>query len=198
MLDAFVADLLPFVIAYGYPALFLGALLEHTILLGAFLPGATFVALGGLLAQQGHLRFDYVILATALGSLLGDHVDYLIGRRLPRGTRWERRFSTYVDAAERLLQRWGGLALVVAKFANATRSVIAVGAGFCRFPYARFLAFEIVAASLWASTYTVSGYVLGLMLAYWYLWLLLGPLAAFLAWRWRARVRAILLGAPAR
>ncbi|MBI4507283.1 MAG: DedA family protein [Chloroflexi bacterium] len=194
MLDAIVAALLPLVEQYGYPALFLGALLEHTVLLGAFLPGATFVALGGLLAQQGYLRFEHVVAVTALGSLLGDHVDYVLGRRMPRGTRWEQRLSTYVVYAERLIHRWGGFALVGAKFFNTTRSVIAVGAGFCRMPYRRFLAFDLLAALLWGLTYTTGGYLLGWLVAYWYVGIVVGPLAALALWRWRARLRAMLLG----
>lgn len=189
-----MAKLLPLVAQYGYPILLVGAFLEHTVLLGALLPGATVVTLGGLLAQQGHLRFADVVAVTALGSLLGDHVDYVLGRRIPRGTRWERRLGSYVVLAERLIQRWGGLALVGAKFFNTTRSVIAVGAGFYRMPYSRFLAFDLLAALLWGLSYTTGGYLLGWLIAYWYVGILVGPLGALALWRWRARLRAVLLG----
>lgn len=65
---------------YGYLIVFLGALGENTALLGLALPGGTLALLGAFYARQGTLNVFWVIFFAWIGTVLGYHADYLIGR----------------------------------------------------------------------------------------------------------------------
>lgn len=55
----------------GYPALFLGTLVE----------GETFILVAGFLAHRGYFRLGVVVLLATLGAFSGDIVYFLAGRR---------------------------------------------------------------------------------------------------------------------
>ena len=56
---------------YGYAALIVGSMAE----------GETITLLGGVAAHQGLLKFPLVVIAVALGGMIGDQLLYLLGRR---------------------------------------------------------------------------------------------------------------------
>ena len=67
---------------YGYLIVFLGALGENTAFLGLILPGGTLALLGAFYARAGTLNIGWVIFFAWIGTVLGYHVDYLVGRFL--------------------------------------------------------------------------------------------------------------------
>ncbi len=60
---------------YGYAALIVGSMAE----------GETITLLGGVAAHQGLLKFPLVVIAVALGGMIGDQLT-LSGRSPLRGT----------------------------------------------------------------------------------------------------------------
>ena len=67
---------------YGYLIVFLGSLGENTAFVGLILPGGTLALLGAFYARAGTLNIGWVIFFAWIGTVLGYHVDYLIGRFL--------------------------------------------------------------------------------------------------------------------
>src|SRR5579859_438723 len=65
---------------YGYLSVFLGTLGENTALLGLLLPGNSLALLGAVYARLATLNLGWVICRASLGTILGYHVDYLLGR----------------------------------------------------------------------------------------------------------------------
>src|SRR5256712_7653747 len=65
---------------YGYLTVFLGTLGENTAFLGFLLPGNSLALLGAVYARLGILNLGWVIFLASLGTILGYHVDYLLGR----------------------------------------------------------------------------------------------------------------------
>src|SRR5437588_2973354 len=96
---------------WGYPIVFLGAMLENTILLGLVLPGGTLVVLGAVDAQNGSMELPLVLLLAWTGTVLGASLDFALGRlglhsRLA-GTHLYARFEPRLQVAGRFLQRYG-------------------------------------------------------------------------------------------
>jgi len=184
---------------YGYLLVFFGALGENTALLGFFLPGNTLALLGAFYARQGTLNIGWVILLASLGTLLGYHVDYLIGRFVLAGAAgsWSTsrlgrrlRLAGRLRLARRFLSRHGGKAILISHIIGQFRSVIALSAGMTRMRYRRFLVFELVAACLWNTAFCLVGYLIGIERERLELlfersgWVVLGVLVAlFLVWR---------------
>jgi membrane protein DedA with SNARE-associated domain len=66
---------------YGIPALFALIAIET---MGIPVPGETALIAAGILASQGRLSIEWVIVAAATAAILGDNVGFLIGRRYGR------------------------------------------------------------------------------------------------------------------
>lgn len=155
---------------YGYLIVFLGALGENTALLGLALPGGTLALLGAFYARQGTLDLAWVIFFAWMGTVLGYHADYLLGRfalgkvmlrwgdsRLGR----RMRLAGRLRLGRRLLAKYGGRAILLSHIVGHIRSFVALSAGATRMPYRRFLSFELVAALLWNTAFCLIGYIAG-------------------------------------
>jgi membrane-associated protein len=164
-LDAIMQSLRDLYDAWGYPVIFLGALLENTILLGFLLPGGSLVMLGAVYAQQGTLALPLVLLAGWTGMVVGASFDYLLGRwglhALATRTHLLSRVSHKLDRAEDYLNRYGMWTFLVAHFIGHIRSFVAITAGATRLPYRQFLLFEATAALVWNVLFVLGGYLLG-------------------------------------
>src|SRR2546425_3139307 len=154
---------------YGYVAVFFGTLGENTALLGLLLPGNSLALLGAVYARLGTLNLGWVILLATLGTILGYHIDYFLGRFvLARvATRWSAsrlgrriRLAGRLRLARRLIARHGGKAILISHLIGQLRSFVALGAGMTRMKYVRFLGYEVMAAALWNSAFCLLGNVL--------------------------------------
>ena len=119
---------------------------------------ATAIA-AGVVAGTGGLAVELVILAAALGAIVGDNICFALGHFL--GKRVERRFFSSEKSRKRLqwaqktLDERGGYLIVVARFIPGGRTVTTFTAGFVEtFPWRRFLFFDVIAGFIWG-TYTV-------------------------------------------
>lgn len=152
---------------YGYLIVFISALMENTALLGLVLPGGSFVLLGAFYARQGSLNIGLVILLATLGTIVGYHLDFLIGRfvmvhviRFASTTRLGRRLrlAGRMRLAHRLITKYGGRAILLSHMIGHVRSFVAISAGMIRMRYRTFLLFEVIAATLWNTLYGLLGY----------------------------------------
>ncbi|HEX4930513.1 MAG TPA: DedA family protein [Gaiellaceae bacterium] len=136
-------------------------------MLDAFFPivpsEATAIAAGVVAAGEGGLRVELVILAAALGAIVGDNISFGIGHFL--GARVERRFFSGEKAQKRLkwaqktLDERGAYLIVVARFIPGGRTVTTFTAGFVEtFPWHRFLRYDAVAGAIWGSYTVLLGY----------------------------------------
>ena len=104
-------------------------------------------------------------LATA-GTLAGDHLWYVVGRF--QGYRLFAAYSHFmrlspsrIRAADRLLRRFGGLALVLGRVAATVRIVLAPLAVSRGMSYPRFITFDAAGAAAWTSSLVLLGRVAG-------------------------------------
>lgn len=129
------------------------------------LPAETLVILGGILAARGDLSIGLVVVAAAVGATLGDNGSYQIGHGANRsGKRPEEisgRFGRALGWAEAALAAKGTSMLIIGRFLPAGRTALTLGAGYVRYPRARFAATSLVAASIWASYGAAIGFVGG-------------------------------------
>ncbi|MGH7320535.1 MAG: DedA family protein [Candidatus Rokuibacteriota bacterium] len=149
---------------HAYALVFLVSLIDAT---GTPLPGRLLLIAGGALAAAGGASLLAMILLAAGGAVVGDHIWYVGGRfggrRLLRFYCWLTRTSPEdcANRARRYFERFGGLAILIARFSTAVRIVVTPVAASSGIPYYRYLAFEVAGALLWASIFVTLGYVLG-------------------------------------
>lgn len=188
---------------YGYLMVFLGTLSENTVFLGLLLPGNSLALLGAVYARLGTLNLGWVIFLASLGTVFGYHIDYLFGRFvLARvANRWSIstlgrriRLAGRLRLARMQITKHGGKAILISHLVGHLRSFIALSAGMTHMNYRRFLGYELVAAFLWNTAFSVLGYLLAgeidrlqVLLAR-SGWVMLGVLALlFLAWHFFGR-----------
>ncbi|MWB99057.1 VTT domain-containing protein [Agromyces seonyuensis] len=141
---------------------------ETGLLVGFLLPGDTLLIISGLLTHTS-LVFGvdiwWVCLAIGFAAFLGGEVGYFIGRRF--GPRiFERRESgifsiANVERTNRFFERFGGLAVILARFVPIVRTFTPVAAGVGRMNPRKYSLYNFIGALLWGVGLTFAGYLLG-------------------------------------
>ncbi|WP_291379753.1 VTT domain-containing protein [Demequina sp.] len=141
--------------------------LIETGLLFPFLPGDSLLFTVGLFIGTGALDVPLWLACLALfgAALAGDQIGYAIGRRAGPAIfrRPDSRFfkQQYIDQTHAFFERYGGRAIILARFVPFVRTYIPVAAGIGKMDYKHFLRYNAVGALLWGVGVTLLGYWLG-------------------------------------
>ncbi len=128
-------------------------------------PAETAVITAGVLAAGGDHEIAGIIVLAAAGATVGDNFSFLLGRTVGEPVR--RRFFGGGEAARRLawarrqLADRGGSLLIVARFIPGGRTATTLTAGLVHMSWRRFLAFDLLAAIIWATYASLLGYIGG-------------------------------------
>lgn len=144
--------------------LFLCCAAESIIVLGVLIPTTLVLLAGGALVALGALELGPVLTASVLGAVFGDSLNFWAGRRWGRRaleSHYALRYQEAIARSQRLFDRHGAKALVLARFIGLVRPFVAAIAGAYRMSHARFLAVEFFAAALWAGPIVLVGVVFG-------------------------------------
>lgn len=140
---------------------------ETGLLVGFLLPGDTMLVIAGILTFGGVIQIDiwWVCLAIAFAAFLGGEVGYLIGHKLgPRV--FERKESGIfsvknVERTNAFFARFGGLAVIIARFVPIVRTFAPVAAGVGHMDYRKYSLYNAIGALIWGAGLTYFGYLLG-------------------------------------
>jgi membrane-associated protein len=162
---------------------------ETGLLIGFLLPGDTLLVITGLLAFHPGIGVPIWLVVPAIGAaaFLGGEAGYLIGKKAgPRV--FERKetglFSVAnVKRTNAFFERFGGFAVVLARFVPIVRTFAPVAAGIGKMNYRKYSLYNLIGAAIWAAGLTIGGYLLGYI----------PPVAAFVS----KYIDVILLGAVA-
>jgi membrane protein DedA with SNARE-associated domain len=129
-------------------------------------PGETALILAAVLASQGKLQIELVILIGCAAAIIGDNIGYWLGReagrRLLYAWEWLARISDrLLPPAERFFERHGGKAVFLARFFGGLRVTGAWMAGITRMQWWRFLLWNAAGGIVWAVTVGVVAYYAG-------------------------------------
>jgi membrane protein DedA with SNARE-associated domain len=144
---------------WAYLIVFALAFLDAVIPL---FPSETAVITGGVLAAEGKISLALVIVGGAVGAVLGDNLAYLLGRyfREPIHRRFfkSKKAQKRIGWAERQLEERGGELIITGRFIPGGRLVVTFSAGGLGFPWPRFLVFDCIACTIWATYAALLGY----------------------------------------
>jgi membrane-associated protein len=117
-------------------------------------PGETTLTTASIAASQDKLELTLVIVAGALGAVLGDSALYWIARTGPK--RLKARLEGAAQKDERvakglaLLGSSGPLLIAFGRFVPGVRFAVNVSMGLIEYPYRRFLLFSAIGGIAWA------------------------------------------------
>lgn len=171
-LDTHLAE---FVGVYGpwvYALLFLIIFCETGLVITPFLPGDSLLFATGALAASGILNLGMVMLLLIAAAILGDAVNYSIGHYLGpkiftaenRTSFWDRALNRdHLNKAHRFFKKYGGKAIVLARFVPIVRTFVPFVAGAGSMSYPQFAFYNVMGGMLWVSLCTGAGYAFGNM-----------------------------------
>jgi Uncharacterized membrane-associated protein, COG0586 len=150
-----------------YVLLFLVIFCETGLVVTPFLPGDSLLfAIGALAATPGSvLDVHLAVVALSIAAVLGDTVNYWIGKRLgPAVFRSDTsRFfdRRHLDRTARFYAKYGGKTIIIARFVPIVRTFAPFVAGIGVMHYPRFLMYNVIGGVLWIASLTYAGYAFG-------------------------------------
>jgi membrane-associated protein len=169
----FDEHLTQFVETYGewvYALLFAIVFAETGLVVTPFLPGDSLLFAAGTLAGTGALDIRIILLSLVVAAILGDAVNYAIGRAVgPRVFRsvdrtsfWHRALNRdHLDRTHAFFERYGGKAVVLGRFVPIVRTFVPFVAGAGAMTYSKFAAYNVIGAILWVGICSLAGYIFG-------------------------------------
>ena len=140
---------------------------ECGLLIGFFLPGDSLLFTAGLLVADDVMDQPLwlVCVLISIAAFVGNVVGYQIGAKAgpavfnrPDSRLFRRE---YVDRTAEFFERYGGRAIVLARFVPIVRTFITVMAGASSMDHRRYLLYTGIGAVLWGTGVTLLGYWLG-------------------------------------
>lgn len=164
-LDRHLAELLADYGNWIYAILFLIVFCETGLVVMPFLPGDSLLFMAGALAAGGGMDPAVLIASLFVAAVLGDSLNYAIGRRFgSRISQWpDSRFFNRkaLERTHAFYERHGGKTVVIARFMPIIRTFAPFVAGMAEMDYRRFLSFNILGAALWVGPLIMAGYWFG-------------------------------------
>ena len=150
---------------WTYAILFLIVFCETGLVVTPILPGDSLLfAAGALSAGAGGLNPVVVMIVLMVAAILGDSVNYAIGKRV--GThvfdgRYRMLKPEYLEKTNQFYAKYGGKTIVLARFVPIVRTYAPFVAGAASMSYPRFLAFNIGGGIAWVGIFVLGGFFFG-------------------------------------
>jgi membrane protein DedA with SNARE-associated domain len=133
---------------------------------GLPLPGETALIACSVLASQGTLQIEWVVLIGIAAAIIGDNLGYVVARTGGRKLLYKHRISRgyaekYLPRGERFFARHGGKTVFIGRFVAVLRVTSAWTAGISRMHWWRFLGWNAAGGIVWATGVSLISYYLG-------------------------------------
>ena len=138
---------------------------ETGLFVGFFLPGDSLLVTAGIFAGQGVVPIHWLLVPGMFCAIVGDQLGYWIGRSAgPALYKREDSFlfrRSHLQRAHDFYKKYGGRAVILARFVPIVRTFCPPVAGAARMPYSRYLLFDIFGGTFWVGSMVLGGYLLG-------------------------------------
>ncbi len=156
------------ILQYGtltYLILFLTIFAETGLVVTPFLPGDSLIFAAGTFAARGSFNPLLLFIILALAAILGDTVNYWIGKflgdRIIESKKIKLINKSHLEKTHRFFEKYGGKTIIIARFVPIVRTFAPFVAGAGSMTYKKFIKYNIIGAILWVGLFTYSGYYFG-------------------------------------
>jgi membrane-associated protein len=154
-----------FVHAIGYIGIFFIVFAECGLFFGFLFPGDSLLFTAGFLASQKFLDINILVPLIIIATISGNVAGFWMGKKF---TDWlmskkESLFfkKKYVRRANKFYNKYGGSALIFARFVPIVRTFVPIVAGMAGMKSKKFMIYNIIGGFLWGAGITLLGYYLG-------------------------------------
>ncbi len=153
------------ILSYGgwtYAILFAIVFCETGLVVTPFLPGDSLLFAAGTFAARGSLDLIPLMAVLLVAAVIGDAVNYAVGAYIgPRVFEMKnsRIFKkAYLERTQQFFERYGGKAIIFARFVPIVRTFAPFLAGVGTMSYPRFALYNITGGFIWVVSLTCAGY----------------------------------------
>jgi membrane-associated protein len=151
---------------WTYLILFAVIFMETGFVVTPFLPGDSLIFASAATAALPSKPLNIVLLWVLFcaAAILGDTVNYWIGHKIgPRAFSGNVRFlkKEYLDRTHVFFEKYGGKAIILARFVPIVRTFAPFVAGVGEMTYARFISYNVIGGIAWVTLFTAAGYLFG-------------------------------------
>ena len=149
----------------GAPLVCTIVFVETGFFVGFFLPGDSLLVTAGIFAAAGVVPLRWLLVPVMACAIVGDQIGYWIGRTA--GPALYRREDSlffrrsHLQRAHDFYSKYGGRAVIFARFVPIVRTFCPPVAGAALMPYSRYLLFDIMGGVFWVGAMILGGYSLG-------------------------------------
>ncbi|WP_347988771.1 DedA family protein [Methylomonas sp. AM2-LC] len=161
-IDKHLANIINEYGALTYSILFLVVFVETGFVIMPFLPGDSLLFAAGAFAANGELNLLILLGLLMAAAILGDTINYLIGRKLGKHAytlSWVN--HQHLDKAQAFYDTYGGKAIILARFVPIVRTFAPFVAGIGSMPYLKFISYNIIGGIAWVMICVFAGYFFG-------------------------------------
>ena len=148
-----------------YGILFAIIFAETGLVVTPFLPGDSLLFVAGAIAATGEMNVHLLFLLLAIAAILGNTVNYAIGRWLGKtffrdhGSRWLN--PKHLERAHAFYDEHGGKAVVISRFLPIVRTYIPFVAGMAGMRAPTYTAYNVAGGVLWVGSLLYAGFFFG-------------------------------------
>jgi membrane-associated protein len=152
---------------WTYGVLFLIIFAETGFVVTPFLPGDSLLFAAGAFCAKPETGLNVHVMALLLwaAAVLGDTVNYWIGAKIgPKVFKREDSFllrKKHLERAHAFFEKYGGRAIILARFVPFVRTFVPFVAGVGKMSYAHFITYNIMGGFAWIYAFTYAGYKFG-------------------------------------
>jgi membrane-associated protein len=153
--------------AWTYAVLFLIIFAETGLVVTPFLPGDSLLFAAGAFAAKPDTVLNVHLMALLLfvAAFIGDTLNYWIGAKFGPAV-FKREDSIFLrrkhlDRAHVFFEKYGGRAIILARFVPIVRTFVPFVAGIGRMTYPRFIAYNLIGGFVWVYFFIYAGFIFG-------------------------------------
>ena len=166
-IDRHLAEIIATYGLWTYALLFAIIFAETGLVILPLLPGDSLLFAAGAFCARPETGLDVHLMTLLLcvAAILGDTLNYWIGSLL--GPKVFARDDSlflrrkHLERAHAFFEKYGGRAIILARFVPIVRTFVPFVAGVGRMAYGRFLAFNVIGGVVWICLFTYAGYLFG-------------------------------------
>ena len=166
-IDRHLAEIIAHYGTWTYAVLFLIIFAETGIVIVPFLPGDSLLFAAGAFCAKPETGLNVHLMAALLfvAAFIGDTVNYWIGAKVGPVV-FKRNDSIFLrkkhlEQAHAFFEKYGGRAIILARFVPIVRTYAPFVAGAASMTYAKFALFNVSGAVLWVVSLAYAGYFFG-------------------------------------
>lgn len=166
-IDSHLAEIIRDYGTWTYAILFLIVFAETGLVVTPFLPGDSLLFAAGAFCAKPEtgLNIHFLALLLFIAAFIGDTLNYWIGAKLGPAV-FKREDSIFLrrkhlDRAHVFFEKYGGRAIIIARFVPIVRTFVPFVAGIGKMSYPRFIAYNLIGGFVWVYFFAYAGYVFG-------------------------------------